>query len=114
MTDTEEAALVILAQSINDAICDRIEEGCMESRELAARVVTTKTVRDAFLRVTAPAAVPDDVARLVVAARIVAFEDQSKEALRELDVASEAFASRVPWSDEPKLETAAVSQGNGD
>lgn len=43
----------------------------------------------------------DDVRRLVIAARVVAFEDQGEEALRELDQASEAFASRVPWEDEP-------------
>lgn len=45
--------------------------------------------------------VPADVRRLVVAARKVAFEDQSREALKELDAASEAFADRVPWDDEP-------------
>jgi hypothetical protein len=48
------------------------------------------------------APLPDDVVRLVVAARNVAFEDHpSREALKELDAASEAFASRVPWEDEP-------------
>lgn len=50
---------------------------------------------------TAPQRVPDDVAELVVAARTVAFDDQSAEALKRLDEASEAFASRVPWDDEP-------------
>lgn len=45
---------------------------------------------------------PADVRRLIIAARIVAFEDQSVEALRELDQASEAFADRVPWDDEPE------------
>lgn len=45
------------------------------------------------------ASVPADVARLVIAARIVAFEDQSPSSLKELDQASEAFASRVPWED---------------
>lgn len=44
---------------------------------------------------------PDDVRRLVIAARVVAFSDQSKEAMKELDEASEAFADRVPWDDEP-------------
>jgi hypothetical protein len=42
-----------------------------------------------------------DVVRLVIAARIVAYEDQRPEALRELDLAVEAFAERVPWDDEP-------------
>lgn len=45
--------------------------------------------------------VPDDVRRLVIAARVVAFEDQGREALKELDKASEAFADRVPWDDAP-------------
>ena len=45
--------------------------------------------------------VPADVARLVVAARRVAFENPSQAELRELDIASEAFASRVPWDDAP-------------
>lgn len=43
-----------------------------------------------------------DISRLVVAARVVAFEDQSPEAIRELDRASEAFASIVPWDEEPQ------------
>lgn len=46
-------------------------------------------------------ALPDDVRRLVVAARIVAFEGVSAERIKELDKASEAFASRVPWENEP-------------
>lgn len=44
---------------------------------------------------------PDDVVRLVIAARIVAYEDQRPEALKELDDAVEAFADRVPWEGEP-------------
>lgn len=43
---------------------------------------------------------PADVARLVVAARLVAYEDRPALVnLHELDKAVEAFASRVPWSD---------------
>jgi hypothetical protein len=42
---------------------------------------------------------PPDVSRLVIAARVVAFEDQGPEALKELDKASEAFAARVPWEE---------------
>ncbi len=47
--------------------------------------------------------IPDDVKRLVIAAREVAFGDQppSPEAIKELDSASEAFADRVPWEDQP-------------
>lgn len=43
-----------------------------------------------------------EMRRLVIAARVVAFEDQGAEALRELDQASEAFAEDVPWNDEPE------------
>lgn len=50
-----------------------------------------------------PPAVPPDVTALVIAARVVAYEDQSPEALRQLDQASEAFSDRVPWDDEPPL-----------
>lgn len=42
-----------------------------------------------------------EVVRLVIAARVVAFERQDVEALRELDQASEAFAELVPWENEP-------------
>lgn len=43
-----------------------------------------------------------DVVRLVIAARGVAFDDHpTPEALRKLDAASEAFADRVPWEDQP-------------
>lgn len=64
--------------------------------ERIASAFTTPASHDALI-----ARVPADVARLVVAARKVAFEDPSQEQLRELDIASEAFASRVPWDDEP-------------
>jgi hypothetical protein len=60
--------------------------------------------------VDAVESVPSDVRRLVIAARIVAFEDDtSPEAIKELDAASEAFADRVPWDDEPAL----VEMGGG-
>lgn len=45
--------------------------------------------------------IPADVIELVIAARIVAFEDQSPDAIKRLDRASEAFADRVKWADEP-------------
>lgn len=48
-------------------------------------------------------ALPADVIELVIAARLVAFEDRpSSDAIRRLDQASEAFADRVPWDDEPR------------
>lgn len=49
------------------------------------------------------------IARLVVAARKVAFEDQGPEALRELDKASEAFAQGVPWDDEPNAASPSLA-----
>lgn len=52
----------------------------------------------------AAAGVSDELRRLVIAARVVAYEDQSAEALEELDKASEAFAELVPWEDEPDAE----------
>jgi Lar family restriction alleviation protein len=54
-------------------------------------------------------AVPQDVVDLVIAARVVAFEDQSQEALDVLDQTSEAFADRVPWEDEPEDAAARVT-----
>lgn len=47
-------------------------------------------------------ALPPDVVELVIAARIVAYEDQSPESLRDLDKAAEAFSERVPWEDDPE------------
>ena len=44
---------------------------------------------------------PADVVRLVVAARMVAFDRVSPATIAELDAASEAFASRVPWDNAP-------------
>lgn len=44
---------------------------------------------------------PIDVVRLVIAARKVAFGDGDDSDLRELDIASEAFADLVPWDNEP-------------
>ena len=42
------------------------------------------------------------VRRLIIAAREVAFDEHpTKEALKELDRASSAFAEDVPWDDEP-------------
>lgn len=47
---------------------------------------------------------PRDVVELVLAARAVAFADGPPDDadLKRLDSASEAFASRVPWDDEPE------------
>lgn len=44
---------------------------------------------------------PKDVLDLVIASRIVAYEDQGPEAIKALDRACEAFADRVPWEGQP-------------
>ena len=44
---------------------------------------------------------PDDTRRLVIAARMVAWEDPDPANLKELQDASEAFAGRIAWEDEP-------------
>ncbi len=69
---------------------------CPDAEAMKARIIA---------RFDGEAMVPADVAELVIAARIVAFEDQSPEALRQLDKASEAFADRVPWDNEPAALT---------
>ena len=65
-------------------IADKLEALCAPSREPEG------------------GAVDDDVRRLVIAARNVAFDTPTQSELRALDIASEAFASRVPWDDEPE------------
>lgn len=57
--------------------------------EAVRPLLTSLHVREAALR------------RLVIAARKVAFEAATPDALRELDQASEAFAADVPWEDQP-------------
>lgn len=51
-----------------------------------------------------PPSVPVDVQKLVIAARLVAYEDKSPDAIKELDAAVEAFADRVPWDHDPNDE----------
>lgn len=52
--------------------------------------------------------------RLVLAARAVAFGDgPTREAIKELDAASEAYAADVPWDDEPERLCVCVERGDG-
>lgn len=53
---------------------------------------------------------PHDVVRLVVAARMVAYSDPDPDALKELDQAAEAFASRVRWCNEPVTDRSYATQ----
>jgi hypothetical protein len=48
--------------------------------------------------------VPSDVRRLVIAARVIAYQDDGADAddHRALDAALEAFANRVPWDEMPE------------
>lgn len=55
---------------------------------------------------------PADVIRLVCAAREVAFIGTTSEALKELDAASEAFADRVEWEDEPEDDDSPFTASN--
>lgn len=63
--------------------------------DIAAMQDAALANRGAIQAIQAPRACP--ITRLVIAARVVAFERQDADALRELDKASEAFASSVPW-----------------
>lgn len=54
----------------------------------------------------------DDIRRLVIAARTVAYGDADPEAIQELDAAAEAFSELVPWEDEPTDE--AMSNPDGE
>lgn len=69
-----------------------------EQRALEAAIVATQPSESVL---------PDDVVRLVIAARTMAFGDWFGEgeewevARKELDDAAEAFASRVEWPDTP-------------
>lgn len=48
------------------------------------------------------AELPAGVVRLVIAARLIAWEDTTPDNLKELQDACELFAGRVPWDDEPR------------
>lgn len=54
-----------------------------------------------------------EMVRLIIAARIVAFGDPTREEIRELGQASEAFADQVPWDDEPDDFLADDKEGGG-
>jgi len=73
------------------------------------RIISRLTARQLEKDMAASGALPDDVRWLVVAARVAAFEDhiQDEAVRRELDEASEAFADRVPWENEPADAAAA-------
>ena len=91
-----------------------LSEGIDLDRAVADKFNSTSMTQGFPIRLSAPGGLPQDVIDLVIAARVVAFEDPSPEAIKALDKASEAFASRVPWDDEPEdaAETCHYCKGN--
>lgn len=78
-------------------------------KELAAMQAVHDTLAALAEKPAPTPTLPGDVVRLVLAARDVAFGDiriggRDDKAMQELDRASEAFADRVPWEDEPEDE----------
>jgi hypothetical protein len=73
------------------------------------KLIWLSNARAAIQALSSKNELPSDVRRLVIAARNVAFSDCSGEELTELDAASEAFADRVPWDDEPDEFDAALN-----
>jgi len=96
------ANLAIGLEEIRDAdwpgdnAVDRIRQ-CADRWLSGAEEDLDTRMRAALTAKQSPTPLPADVRRLVIAARIVSFTDQSREAFNELDAASEAFADRVPW-----------------
>jgi hypothetical protein len=89
---------ILCPQCIADALSAKLSAAEAENASLRKLI----EVKDGAL--------PEDVVELVIAARIVAFEDQSPEAIQALDKASEAFSDRVPWDDEPEEDFGAAHQ----
>lgn len=50
-----------------------------------------------------PTGLPKEVLNLVIAARVVAYEDQGPGAIKSLDQACEAFSEQVKWCDQPDV-----------
>lgn len=79
-------------------------EGPVVVQRLPAATPDPRTTAD-------PVGLPADVVALVLAARAVAFDEAAgSEGIRALDKASEAFADRVPWDDEPDEPAARPAQ----
>lgn len=101
-----EMAMDFLHHDADQETYDRHVDALTKKFARLTRGPVDPATRPAEQAVTGP--LPQDVIDLVIAARIVAFEDQSPEALRALDLASEAFASRVPWDEDPEALKAAM------
>lgn len=95
-------------KQIIEETADEIMEACIDPRGLSVEDVLdddqgamlhTKTIEILAGRF-GNFPVTKEVARLVIAARIVAFENQRPESLKELDAASEAFSALVPYEND--------------
>jgi hypothetical protein len=75
--------------------------------KVAPGIYEMRLVRRPWLTNSPTVELPLDVVRLVMAARRVV-ETQDRQVLRELHAASEAFASLVPWDDDPNDEPEAA------
>ena len=98
--------------TILDALSEANERASILQTALHERTTERDEARKALASPPPPKgeALPEDVVRLVKAAREVAFGPNPAAAIGALDKASEAFASRVPWEDEP---ADVLSRGEG-
>jgi cell division septum initiation protein DivIVA len=85
-----------------DAIAAAFPGELTEPRKVLAEV--SRRLTELQHRREAAGFLAQDVIDLVIAARMVAYEDQSPEAIRALDKALEAFAERVGWDNDPDDE----------
>jgi hypothetical protein len=102
MNSRQDETLRNIAKVIDPNACWDSEPPNLYAQDRVDRALQkAKVIMDTLL--PAPAALAPDVVRLVIAARNVAFDDPcDDDARQELDAASEAFADRVPWEDEPE------------
>ena len=70
-----------------------------ESQGVSSDVVEAEIQQ---MRAASAQAAGADIRELIIAARIVAYEDQSAKAIRQLDRAVEKFAEAVAWDNEPE------------
>lgn len=73
--------------------------GSMDEAKAAVQAYHDRRVRSCLIEDAG--AIPQDLVRLVIAARNVAYTDPDPDALKALDQAAEAFASCVRWDEEP-------------
>lgn len=102
--------------------CAKIIQDYIDQRAAEARRGALEEAANLFRASAAQSAsgLPGDVVRLVIAAREIAFgDDRSATAFKELDAASEAFADRIHWEDEPgefmpdEENSTVIGQNNG-